>query len=202
MIELTDSFRDFSELLGIRFSNNVYTTEDSVRYTFFLSLITKMNLEASEIILEYPHPIIDRAEIDMFIPSKNERDELVFEFKYDREMPSGHNSPRPMKAGKLFADLVRLAKYKEKYNESKCYFVYVTDFEMADYLSKDSNRLDDFFNLSENKTLKIDEVYVKNHSDTFVNQAMTYGQFEINVSCVKFSNLNKNFFVRIYEINP
>jgi len=201
-MKIQESFQYFSELLDTRFTNGVYTTEDSVRYTFFQSLVSKMNLKDHEIILEYPHPIIEKAEIDMLIPPTDQRDELVFEFKFDREMPSGHNSPRPMKAGKMFADLARLSKYKEKHEKSKCFFVYVTDYEMADYLSKDSNRLDDFFNLLPNETLKIDESYVNNHSETFISQAMTYGQFEIDVSLAHSSDLNKQYYVRVYEIDP
>jgi hypothetical protein len=199
---LQKTFQHFSENLDIRFTNEVYTTEDSVRYTFFQSLTSIMNLSLEEIILEFPHPVIKRAEIDMLIPPKEGRNELVFEFKFDREMPSGHNSPRPMKAGKLFADLVRLSKYKEKHGKSKCFFVYVTDYEMADYMNKDSNRLNDFFNLPQNEILKINDVYINNHSDTFVSQALTYGTHNIDVSLSHFANLNKTFYVRIYEIDP
>jgi len=198
---LLNAFHDFTKHLDIRFTNSVYTTEDSVRYTFFQSLASKMNLGTEEIILEFPHPVIKRAEIDMLIPPKERRNELVFEFKFDREMPSGHNSPRPMKAGKLFADLVRLSKYKGKFEESKCFFVYVTDYEMADYMNKDSNRLNDFFNLPQNKILKINDAYINNHSDTFVSQALTYGKCDIDVSLSHFANLNKTFYVRIYEID-
>ena len=200
MTNLQDAFQDFSDHLERRFANKVYTTEDSVRYTFFQSLSSKMNLSAEEIILESPHPIIKRAEIDMLIPPKDKRDELVFEFKFDRAIPSGHNSPRPMKAGKLFADLVRLSKYKEKFSHSKCFFVYVTDFEMADYLSKDSNRLDDFFNLLSDGTLSIDKSYIDNHSETFVSQINLNGDHALKVSSEYSKDLNKGFFVRIYQV--
>ena len=80
-----------------------------------------MNLESYEIVLESCHPNIDRAEIDMLVILTDQREQFVFEFKFDREIPSGYVFPRPMKAGKQFADLVRLSKYKKHHKKCKCF---------------------------------------------------------------------------------
>ncbi len=82
----------------------------------------------------------------MTIISKD-KEKIFFEFKFNRKIPSGKNQPSPIHAGKLFVDLVRLVKCKEKYNKTECFFVYVTDSVMTNYLQKDSNRLNDFFNI-------------------------------------------------------
>ncbi|NMX21939.1 hypothetical protein C5S30_05815 [ANME-1 cluster archaeon GoMg4] len=98
----------FSTLLRERLSKT-YTTEDSVRYTFFITLLKQTNIAHHEIILEYPHPEISGAKIDTYIPSTSERKGITLEFKYDRQIPSGKHSPRPQKAGKLFNDIYKLS---------------------------------------------------------------------------------------------
>ena len=82
------------------------------------------------------------------------------------------------------------------------FFIYVTYYKMHDHFIKDSNRFNDFFNLSLNTILKINKTYVNNHSDTFISQAITYEEFELNISLCYSIDLNKNFYVRIYDIVP
>ena len=199
--KLESIFVKFGELLDTRFSKNVFTTEDSVRYTFFYAISSEFELVPHDIVLESVHPNIDgHKEIDMLIPEKKDCPELVFEFKYDRKQPSGTNSPRPLKAGHLFADIFRQFRYKKEHQKSKCFLIYVTDFEQANYLSKEENRLDDFFNLPTGQTLQINSDYVNNHSDTFVNAASTYEIHECKIlSCLNMDLVNSNF-IRIFEI--
>ena len=195
------TFQKFGELLDTRFSKDVFTTEDSVRYTFFYAISSELELVPHDIILESEHPNIDgHKEIDMLIPEKKDYPELVFEFKYDRKIPSGKNSPRPQKAGHLFADIFRQFRYKKEHQKSKCFLIYVTDFEQANYLSKEGNRLDDFFNLPTGQTFQINSDYVNNHSDTFVNAASTYEIYECKIlSCLNM-DLENSHYVRIFEI--
>ena len=199
--KLQSAFQKFGKLLDTRFSKNVFTTEDSVRYTFFNAMSSVFELVPDDIVLESIHPNIDgHKEIDMLIPEKKDCPELVFEFKYDRKIPSGTNSPRPQKAGHLFADIFRQFRYKKEHQKSKCFLIYVTDFEQANYLSKEENRLDDFFKLLNGQTLQINLDYINNHSDTFVNAAKTYGIHECKIlSCLNTDLKNSNF-VRIFEI--
>jgi len=192
------TFQKFAELLDTRFSKDVFTKEDSIRYTFFYATCLKLGLGPEDIILESVHPNIEGAEIDMLIPEKKDCPELVFEFKYDVKRLSMPASP--FKAGHLFADIFRLFLYKKEHQKSKCFLIYVTSLAQANYLSKERNRLDDFFNLPTGQTLQINSDYVKNHVDTFVNAASTYGIHECKIlSCLNM-DLENSHYVRIFEI--
>ena len=196
--KLQSAFQKFGVLLDDRFSKDVFTKEDSVRYTFFHAISSDLELIPSDIILESVHPNIEGAEIDMLIPEKTDCPELVFEFKYD--VKRRRNSNSPFKAGHLFADIFRLFLYKKEHQKSKCFLIYVTSLDQAKYLSKEKNRLDNFFNLLSGQTLQINSDYVNNHSDTFVNAASTYGIHECKIlSCLNL-DLASSHYVRIFEI--
>ena len=198
-VELDLVFEKFTNLLNVRFSGHIFTKEDAIRYTFFYAICQSNNLNPEDIILESKHPNIKGdKEIDMLIPEKDDSHELVFEFKYDVKRLSV--SPRPYKAGHLFADIFRLFLYKREHQDSRCFLIYVTDFEQANYLSKEENRLDDFFNLLAGQKLQINSDYVKNHADTFVKAASTYGIHECQISSCLNVDLTNSHFLRIYEI--
>ena len=84
--------------------------------------------------------------------------------------------------------------------KSKCFLIYVTSLEQANYLSKKENRLNDFFNLPTGQTLQINSDYVKNHVDTFVNAASTYGIHECKILSYLNMDLENSHYVRIFEI--
>ena len=193
------TFQKFADLLDTRFSKEVFTTEDSVRYTFFYAISSEFELVPHDIVLESVHPNIDgHKEIDMLIPEKKDCPELVFEFKYDVKRRSV--SPARLKAGHLFADIFRLFLYKKEHQKSKCFLIYVTSLEQANYLSKEKNRLNNFFNLPTGQTLQINSDYVKNHANTFVNAAKAYGIHECKISSCLNVDLENSHYVRIYEI--
>ena len=196
--KLQSAFQKFGALLNIRFSKDVFTKEDSIRYTFFYATCLELGLGPEDIILESVHPNIEGAEIDMLIPENKDYPELVFEFKYDVKRRSV--SAAPFKAGHLFADIFRLFLYKKEHQKSNCFLIYVTSLEQANYLSKEKNRLNNFFNLPTGQTLQINSDYVKNHADTFVNAAKAYGIHECKIlSCLNLDLANSHY-VRIYEI--
>jgi hypothetical protein len=190
----------FSDLLEDRFNKEILTTEDSVRYTLFHCLTKCMNLNPSNIILEEMHPSIPRAEVDMHILADKEVPEIFFEFKYDRAIPSEKNAPRPQKAGKIFADIFRLALIKSSAS-NKRYFVYVTDGEMATYFMNTPNRLSDFFNLNLEEHLVVDSKYVNNHCETFVKRAGDYVA-PCKIVCKLSDKTIEDMWIRIYEIMP
>jgi len=163
---MKEVLEEFSSLLKNRLLNNVYTTHDSVRYTFFIALLKKANIAPHEVILEYPHPKISGAEIDTYVPSTSERAGLVVELKYDRQIPSGQNLSRPKKAGKLFNDIYRLSQFDTDANAT-LRLIYLTDEEMANYLRKSKNGLVDFFELPVGEVLIVDDNYVSAKSATF-----------------------------------
>lgn len=189
----------FSKLLSDRLNyNDIHTTEDTVRYTFFASLALHSNIQPHEVILEYPHPSLEKKEVDTYIPSVTDRDGLIIEFKYDRN--SGATAPRPQKAGKLFNDLYRLKIFRTDPNAKK-WLVYLTDNEMASYLSKERNGLQSFFNLEVDGCLVIDEQYIANKSNTFSSAITCYDQGKLIIKCICNEDLPKQHKLRIYELS-
>jgi hypothetical protein len=196
--KIDDVFQSFAELLENRLSKGRFTTEDSVRCTFFHCLTACWNIDPSDIILEYPHPRVSGAEVDAYLVPKDKQLGIAFEFKFDRKIPSGRNLPRPQKAGKIFADIFRLARFGTE-NSVHLFFVYLTDDEMATYMQNPSNQLADFFGMMQGQRLVIDERYVTKHSPTFVNAAGSYV-----TGCELVCHLNgvfhSGYWIRIYEV--
>ncbi|KAA8787112.1 hypothetical protein ABIE27_003360 [Paenibacillus sp. 4624] len=147
----------FSSLLNERLLyNDIRTTEDTIRYTFFASLILTEHIKPHEIILEYPHPGIINKEVDAYIPSVKEKQGIIVEIKYDSNTLALTNSSRTMKAGKIVNDLFRLAHFNIDPHAKK-WMIYVTDEEMNGYFSNIKNGLNDFYSLSLRERLKIDK---------------------------------------------
>lgn len=153
----------FSNVLSMRLIKGVFTTEDSVRYTFFTALLQQSGLNSEDVVLEYPHPSIAGAKIDTWIPSF-EGNSLAIEFKYDRDIPSEKNTPRTQKAGKVFHDLYRLGQIKDG---TRRLFIYLTGPEMALYFSNPGNGLTEFFSLPQGRTFPIDSAFISGKSSTF-----------------------------------
>jgi len=194
-------FQGFADFLEDRFSKQVYTTEDSIRYTLFYYLTQKMHIHPSDIIIEYPHTHIPRAKIDTYIPPMEKRPGFIFEFKFNRKMPGGRNPAKSMKAGKVFADIFRLADFQTD-NNIRRFFVYITDRLMAVYFQNPSNKLQDFFNLIPGNVLRIDRAYVQEgHPKTFIKNI---GKNIVNcdVICHLNRSLKSNIWIHIYEVKP
>ena len=156
---------EFVRLLRLRFQLNGFTTEDSIRYTFFAALLAKSQLEPHDVVLEFPHPEIHGARIDTWVPSFEERP-LAIEFKYDRENPSGSTVPRTQNAGELFKDMARLARLPTTPDPLRL-LVYCTDSKMATYFQKPDNGHTAFFNLADSDRVTIDAAYVMSKPATF-----------------------------------
>jgi len=191
---------DFYNLLKERFDNNVYTTERNITYTFFATMVMFDYYKPHEILLEYNHPNIKGyKKVDTYIKSNDNKNGLVMECKYDRKMPSGHNSPRPQKAGKIFNDFFRLASFTNDENVIK-WLIYLTDEEMTNYFNNVENKLNDFFNLAKGAILIIDDEYLKNKSQTFNGGIDTNGISKINIKCIFQNDLPNNHKIKIYEV--
>lgn len=159
----------FTELLARRLGGGVYTTEDAVRYSFFVGLIETLGLNPEDIVLEYDHDKIARAKIDTWIPAFAGR-AYAIEFKYDRLIPSQKNQPRTQKAGQIIKDLFRLAQIFSP-NAIEAVFIYLTSREMAGYLSNPHNGLADLFELELGASLPIDEGYLSGRANTLQRAA-------------------------------
>jgi len=191
---------EFSSLLKERLSKKIYTTEDSVRYTFFAALLMKTNIAPHEIILEYPHLKIRGATVDTYILSSSGRKGLVIEFKYDRRIPSRRNAPKSQKAGKLFYDIYKLIQFYIHDSKPVLWFIYLTDAEMIGYLRNKRNGLIDFFDLQTGKVLEINKEYIYSKTKTF--QRAVGAVFSAKIKCVWKEEMPNEHEVRVYEILP
>ena len=190
-------FEEFGKLLDERFKRDVITTEDSVRYTFFAALL-KAGVRPHQVVLEYPHPAIDRAKVDTWLPSYKEGS-IAFEFKYDRDPPGGKHQPKTQKAGYVFKDLHRQL-HVAKGIGVRSYFIYVTSEEMAVYFRNPNNGHSDFWALGTEEKLYIDEQYFSNKPQTFLN--VLGGAFQANVVGVFSRTLSGDNYLRAYEVIP
>ncbi len=184
----------FGELLYARLESDAFTNEDSVRYTFFAALLEKGGIECHSVVMEYPHPSIPGAEVDTWIPSFDGSG-LAIEFKYDRDIPSGKNTPRTQKAGKVFHDLYRLGKIEPHVRRV---FIYLTGPEMAGYFGNPTNGLARFFLLPAGQSLVIDSPFLSGKSATFV--ASTGEIPNVVVTALYGRSLPRLHYVRGYEV--
>lgn len=189
---------EFSTLLNKRLEAGVLTTEDSIRYTFFYALVLKSSTLPNEIILEYPHPAIPRAVIDTYIPSY-QGTSLAIEFKYDREIPSGREIPKPQNAGELFKDMDRLARFSPKSYMNRIQ-IYVADSLMVTYFNNPENGHEAFFNLRQGSKMTIEESYLVGKPKTFVNSLMARPSFDI--LCLWSEKLPRAHELRVFQISP
>ena len=195
MKDLDESFESFAILLRERVCLGIFTTEDAIRYLFFLSVMRTLYVSSNEILLESEHPADSKKQVDMVVVRSETRPELVFEFKFHRY--TGSMMGLPNNAGQLFKDVFRLAMYKNRKESSGCFAIYVTDSKMVNYFRNPRNKLDDFFNLNIGKRLKIDENYVKNHADTFIDKCGRVCDCEVSM---RFKKDYDDLSIRIFEI--
>ena len=192
MIEI---FEKFGELLDKRFELGVATTEDSVRYTFFAALL-EAQIQPHQVVLEYPHPSIERAKIDTWLP-KYKEGPVAFEFKYDRDPPGGKNQPKTQKAGSVFKDLKRQVQVAK--NVEICsYFIYVTSEEMATYFRNPNNGYVDFWELKQGQIIEMDHGYFSNKPNTFLDRLGEL--FQASVAGVFSRELQGGNYLRVYQV--
>lgn len=146
-----------AELFDRRLQRGVSTTEDDVRFAFFVALIKVLGLEPEDITLGHGHGTITRARVDAGIAAFARRSYAI-EFKYDRSIPSKKSLPTTQKAGMIFRDIFRLAQSFSP-NAIEALFVYLSSREMRVYFSNPVNGFTDFFALKIGTSLVIDGSY-------------------------------------------
>jgi hypothetical protein len=194
---MNEIFEDFSSLLELRLTSGIQTTEDSVRYTLFAAML-RGGIQPHDIVLEYSHPAISRAQVDTWLPSLNGHS-VGIEFKYDRNPPGGKNQPKTQKAGQVFRDVHRLVLLGEN-TRADCYFVYVTTEEMAVYFKNSSNGYHDFFGLMPGAKFEIRSGYFSEKPTTFTNSLG--GEFEASIESVLSMPLPVGHHLRIFKVSP
>ncbi|MEE9442728.1 MAG: hypothetical protein V3V99_08680 [candidate division Zixibacteria bacterium] len=198
---LIKAFERFEELLNERFTMKVYTTEDSVRYTFYAALTERTTILPHNVVLELPHNAIEGAEVDTYI-SGNNGDKYVIEFKYYRQIPSGQNANRTQLAGRLIKDLSRLACFKPQEEDRKLVrlFVYVSDQEMNSYLSNEQNGLCSIYYLSRGECHLINDQLLAKRSKIFIESCGDITEMTIRTELA--SELSDDHYLRIWSVSP
>ena len=188
----------FSAMLRARFTAGVFTTEDSVRYTFYSAASLYGGIRHTEVVLEFPHPVIEDARIDTIIMGAAERDSIAIEFKYDRGNPGGSNQNRTRRAASALVDIFRLAKIPTEIAAQR-YFIYVTDSEMAAYFKNPANRLCEFFDLSASRALPLGAAAFLGFSQTFRDRVDPHA-CECQVKGMFAADLGKDVSMRAFEV--
>lgn len=193
---MADIFKGFADLLETRMSQNVLTTEDSVRYTFFASMLNN-GVGAHEVILEDDHPKIERAKIDTCVDFKGKS--VAIEFKYDRPA-SNRNMNKTDRAGAVFADLKRLNLAHDAYHE--CYLVYVTSKEMHGYFINPGNRHVEFYNLPSGSSFEIADNYFEDRPPTFLQKIKKIdGEFTAKITNILKRELSQEHHLSVYRVD-
>lgn len=193
-------FAAFSGQLEERFTNEIYTNEDSIRYLFFSSLLAHAEISPNEIVLEYPHPSFARKAVDTYIPPAHGREGMVAEFKYDRNVSGERNKPRSQQAGQIFADIGRLACFSITDETIRRYLIYVTDGEMQRYFRNAQNGLEWFLDAEIGREMLLDPDQLNGLSATFRKNAGKIDP-QVSITLVYCAEL-PGHVLRIYEISP
>lgn len=180
----------FRELLHCRLEKGVFTTEDSVRYMLFAALMDKARVRPEDITLEYPHPTISGAKVDMWVPNFEGRT-LAVEFKYDRQA-----SNETQRAGAVFRDVHRLLLIDGTL--VRRVFVYLTAWEMANYFESPKNGFAEFWQLEPQKVLTLKAEYFLKRSATFRNALG--GEFEVEVKSLYKATLPQKHSLRVWAV--
>ena len=135
-IQIESAFKAFCFALENR---EGLMTEDNIRYYWLTSLL-KQDKELNHYTLEYPYKKalsvdLQNEELDLLYQSDIET--WCFEMKFHRNGEYESHLPYTNAAGSLINDLMRLQTLKQNatWTNAHYFFLYVTDSEMADYLS-------------------------------------------------------------------
>lgn len=198
MPDIKEVTKLFASLLNVRFTAGAVTTEDSVRYTFFHALLSSGFCKHTDIILEYPHPILARQMIDTLITARDGLRSIAVGFKYDRSIPSEWNLNMTNRAGAVFSDLFRLAHIPKEIAEIK-YFFYVSDSNMANYFGNERNGYRSFFRLEGEIGFDVDTEWIQTRPKSFRDKLQC-----TPIACSVFGLLNQNLarqhYLRTYEL--
>jgi hypothetical protein len=117
---------DFGREVERRLAREIATTEDTIRYYFYLRLMAA-GIQPEAMILERPHPDsrLRKKEIDLSVVSPE--GVWDFEVKYHRPIPSGRNRPFTQMRGQVVSDLFKLALS----DGQQRYLLYLADPEIT-----------------------------------------------------------------------
>ena len=200
MDALRRGLSDFAAALGRRFGLGVHSTEDAIRYTFFVSILRELECGPERLILEYPHPARGRALIDAWIVAAASEPAVALEFKFHRPIVGATtNQPRTMHAGSVLADIFKLALIGDAPPVRRV-VAYVCGPEMAGYFRNHANGLQRLFELPYGSVLALDEAYLAGRSATL--QRAAGAPCPCRVSMLYAGSVDQFYEIRAFEVRP
>jgi hypothetical protein len=141
-----------------RLAEGIPTTEDTIRYYFFLELMSA-GLSPDHMILErpHPHPQLRGKEIDLSTLGGGDRWDL--DVRYHRRTPGGRNLPLTQLRGSIVADLYKLALS----DAPVCHLLYVAEEPAAAHMQ---SRLSWLLDAQPSAPLHIDAAWLKTQPAT------------------------------------
>lgn len=189
-----DVLDHFIHLLTERLAGGIFTTEDSVRYTLFLSLIGHGHVH-TDITLEEPLAGFSSRQVDMVVQGRGTRPTAAFEFKYDRQRLAQQN--RPQRAGSAYRDIFRLAQVHAK-RGYVAYFIYLTDPGMVAYLRRPRHHLE-VFSLAPGTSAAIGMDFILNRPTSLLKNLHGF-QAPCTVTCVRSERLPAEHWLHILSV--
>ena len=182
------------------FEDNEKLRENELHYTLF-ALMLEQGIEPDDVIVGFPHPHIELAKIDAWLPAR-EGHPVAIELQYDPAAPDDGagevEQTSRFKMGAVFEGLRRLAILRED-NSSDNYFIHVVTRELASHIGDPANRLEDFFNLPVGESLRIDKDWLSPRKD---NLSPALGDlFAAKIESLKQSTLPKGHELHIYKVS-
>jgi len=200
MDALQRGMADFAAALARRFALGVHSTEDAVRYTFFVSILRELDCGPERLILEYPHPARPRALVDAWIVASDSEPAIALEFKFHRPvLGATTNQPRTMHAGSVIADIFKLALIRGTPSVRRI-VAYVCGPEMAGYFRSPTNGLSGLFELPQGRVLDLDATYLAKRSLTLQRSAGS--PCPCRVSMLYTGSIDHSFEIRAFEVHP
>ena len=172
-------------------------SEDLVRYVFFQALVSG-GVPLERFAFEYPHPADGRARVDTVLVDEQGDPCMALEVKYHRVFPSGANLPRPQLAGMLLHDVARLVRFTPRNAERL--LLYVTDHEMAGYLSNPGNGLTWVTGLARGESVVLHENDFNALSETFRKAAGDWPG-PVRVTVMQAGDGIVGHLVRLYRVD-
>ena len=199
-ISLEPILERFAELLADRFAHRSHTSEDSIRYTFFLALV-EAGVSPRDITLEEDFPDHPDCHIDTIVYEREGRRSLLLEFKYHRarDVAKDVKQPTTQLAGDLFRDLFRLA-YVQAYWKCPAYFVYVTDAGMAGYFRRREGILGQFLDLPLGDSLHFGRDTLGGRAATFTKSLGQFYGYPGTLSRLYSKSLPHDHILRVYTV--
>jgi hypothetical protein len=171
------------------------SSEESIRWTFSHALVLA-GYEHWQIQPEDDLPTYTGSRIDLRAIANGGLPVIAAEFKFHRQKDAP--LPAPQLAGGIFADLARLGVAHHAW-KCPCYFVYLTDSAMLDYLRQEQHGCCDFVLCPVGQSIVYDVTRLRGRSDTFLKALGRYLE-PVKAICVDRRTISSQYELRVFRV--